>query len=67
MNDILTLVIGNAAVIVPLFLWVRSESRADIRYMDTKLESTRELVRAIHDEVKDFHQRLYDLQKERNK
>jgi hypothetical protein len=26
--------------------------------MDAKLESTRELVRAIHDEMKDFHSRL---------
>ncbi len=29
-----------------MFFWNRSESRADIRHMDTKLESTRELVRA---------------------
>lgn len=41
-----------------LFFWNRSESRADIRNMDAKLESTRELVRAIHDEMKDFHSRL---------
>jgi hypothetical protein len=34
--------------------------------MDTKLESTRELVRAIHDEMKDFHMRLYSLE-EKNK
>lgn len=40
------------------FFWNRSESRADIRHMETKLESTRELVRAIHDEMKDFHSRL---------
>ncbi len=41
-----------------LFVWNRTESRADIRHMDNKLEETRELVRAIHDEVKDFHNRL---------
>ena len=40
------------------FFWNRSESRADIRHMDAKLEATRELVRAIHDEMKDFHNRL---------
>lgn len=67
MNEMLTLILGNAAVIIPLFLWVRSESRADIRHTDAKLESTRELVRAIHDEVKDFHSRLYEIEKGRNK
>jgi hypothetical protein len=50
--------IANAAIIIPLFLWVRAESRADYRHTDAKLESTRELVRAIHDEMKDFHMKL---------
>ena len=57
-GQIAVLVLGNGALIIPLFLWNRSESRADIRHMDAKLESTRELVRAIHDEMKDFHNRL---------
>jgi len=48
------------------FFWNRSESRADVRHMDAKLESTRELVRAIHDEVKDFHGRLCAIE-ERNR
>ena len=65
METVLTLILGNAAVIIPLFLWVRSESRADMRHTDSKLESTRELVRAIHDEVKDFHNRLYELEKKK--
>ncbi len=64
--QILGLILGNAAVIVPLFLWNRSESRADIRHMDSKLEATRELVRAIYDESKDFHARLCAIE-ERNK
>jgi len=64
--SVLELVIGNAAVIFPLFLWVRSESRADSRHTDAKLESTRELVRAIHDEVKDFHGKICAIE-ERNK
>ena len=66
MDIILTLLAGNAAIIFPLFLWNRSESRADIRHMDAKLESTRELVRAIHDEMKDFHNRLCIIE-ERNR
>jgi len=63
---VLALIVGNGALIIPLFLWNRSESRADIRHMDAKLESTRELVRAIHDEMKDFHGRLCAIE-ERNK
>jgi len=46
------------ASLLGMFFWNRSESRSDIRHMDAKLESTRELVRAIHDEMKDFHRRL---------
>jgi hypothetical protein len=64
-SQIITLILGNAAVIIPLFLWNRSESRADIRHMDAKLESTRELVRAIYDESKDFHARLCDIERSR--
>lgn len=43
---------------VGLFFWNRSEGRSDMRHMDAKLESTRELVRAIHDDMRDFHTRL---------
>ena len=63
---ILGVFIANAAMVLPLFLWVRAESRADVRHTDAKLESTRELVRAIHDEVKDFHSRLCAIE-QRNK
>ena len=52
---------------VGLFFWNRSESRADIRHMDTKLEATRNLVHAIHDEMKDFHNRLCRIEENRNK
>ncbi len=51
---------------IGLFFWNRSESRADWRHMDAKLEATRELVRAIYDESKDFHTRLCMIE-ERNK
>lgn len=60
-------VIGLMAVIIALFLWTRAEARMDARHMDNKLESTRELVRAIHDEVKDFHSRLCVIEERRLK
>ena len=56
---------ANAALIIPLFLWNRAEARSDIRHLDTKLESNRDLVRAIHDEVKDFHSRLCIIEEKR--
>lgn len=65
-EQILALILGNSAFIVPLFLWNRAESRQDIRHMDSKLESTRELVRAIHDEMKDFHNRLCVIEQKRS-
>lgn len=42
--------IANAAMILPLFLWVRAESRADIRHLDARLEANRELIREVHSE-----------------
>lgn len=73
---ILGVFIANAAMILPLFLWNRAETRADMRHMDSKLESNRELIREVHNEsksiilamqveMKDFHYKLLDI--ERNK
>ncbi len=66
MMDILALILGNAALIIPLFLWNRSESRADIRHMDAKMEiyrsETISLLSAIQQEMKDFHIRLCNIE-----
>lgn len=64
---VLGVFIANASLVIPLFLWNRSESRADMRHMDAKLESTRELVRAIYDESKDFHNRLIAIEERAKK
>ena len=58
-TDILTLILGNAALIIPLFLWNRSESRADVRLMLAMIDG-------IQKEIKDFHGRLCAIE-ERNK
>lgn len=50
-QTILGLVVGNMAIIFPLFLWNRSEANADRR-------DSVSLIRAIHEEMKDFHARL---------
>ena len=59
LTDILTLILGNAALIIPLFLWNRSESRADARMMLGMIDS-------IQNEIKDFHGRLCAIE-ERNR
>ena len=62
---------------VGLFIWNRTESRSDIRHMDMKLESNRNLsieihketqaiINAIRQDMNDFHTRLC-LIEERNK
>lgn len=58
-TQVLTIVGSNIA----LFLWARSEARSDIRHMDNRIEATRELVHAIHLEMKDFHNRLCEIEK----
>ena len=49
----------NLGTTLALFLWARSESKADWRHMDSQ-------VAAIHQETKDFHGRLCAIE-ERNK
>lgn len=62
---IFAIILGNVTWVLPVFLWVRSESRADIRHMDAKVDSMRELVIAIHLEMKDFHSRLAMIEERR--
>jgi hypothetical protein len=75
-EHVLALILGNSALIIPLFLWNRAESRSDIRHMDTKLDSNRELIREVHNdtkemmkaiqfEMKDFHSRLCKIESDR--
>jgi len=49
--QIFVIAFGNIAWMLPVFFWVRSEARADARHADN-------LIRAIHEEMKDFHGRL---------
>jgi len=58
--SILALILGNSALIIPLFLWNRSESRADHRECIN-------LIHAIHAEMKDFHARLCILEERMKK
>ncbi len=53
-----------------MFLWNRSESRRDFRNMENKIDSYRvdtfSMIRSIQEEMKDFHDKLYAIEKSRN-
>lgn len=49
-----------------LFIWNRTESRADARHTDAKLEAIRALMYEVIQESKDFHGRLCAIE-ERNR
>lgn len=68
MNEtILTLLLGNAAVIVPLFLWVRSEANADRKEAATDRRDILQLIRAVEQEIKDFHGLLCAIEEKRKR
>lgn len=48
-----------------LFIWNRTESRTDIRHMDNKMETQRNLILAIHEEMKNFHTKLLEIERSR--
>ena len=56
--QILSLFLANAALII----WFRSESRNDWRHMYAKVEA---YMRAIQEEIKDFHGRLCAIEEGR--
>ena len=72
MIELITILITIAG----LFIWNRSESMNDWRHMDNKLEAIRNMIheihketdkniKAIHDEMKDFHNRLIQIEKDK--
>lgn len=56
---------------IAIFIWNRTESRNDLRHMDSQLQANRELLREIHnenmEERKDFHGRLCAIEESRNR
>jgi len=58
--QVFSLFLANAGLII----WFRSESRSDWRHMDAKLDAS---IKAIHEEMKDFHGRLCAIEEARKK
>ena len=56
-------VFANLGVMIPLFLWNRSEANADRREFSSKMDAFKDL---WAQETKDFHARLFSIE-ERNR
>jgi len=59
LSIVVTIVAGMLTVVgsnIALFLWSRSESRSD-------QQENREIIRAIHEEIRDFHNRLCAIER----
>lgn len=61
-ESIVAAFIGSIATILPLWLWIRSESRADVRHMESNVNTISE---AIRQDMKDFHGRLCAIEEKR--
>ena len=57
-TQVLAIILGNVALIIPLFFWNRSEANSDRRDMMN-------LIRGIQEEMKDFHGRLCKIEEGR--
>ena len=48
--------------VVGLFIWTRTESRADYRHLEEKMDEFRKENKEFHAEMKEFHARLFILE-----
>lgn len=66
MNQVTVELLVLLGTIVGLFVWNRSESREDVRNLQTLINEnrieTQSTLNAIHAEMKDFHGRLCSLE-----
>lgn len=66
-----TQVLTIAGTNIALFLFATRQARTDYLHLDRKLEENRkettQIVKAIQDEVKDFHNRLCRIEERRDK
>jgi len=58
--QVLMIVLSNLTMVLPLFLWSRSEARVDQRQIFA-------LVQSIQLEIKDFHGRLCAIEERRRR
>ena len=63
--------IAVLVTIAGLFIWNRTESRADARHMENLIKSNRDLIDTIHkewmEEAKNYHARLCEIEAKRGR
>lgn len=57
--------LANMGVMIPLFLWLRTEANADRRESASDRRDILQLIRDIQNEMKDFHGRLCAIEEKR--
>ncbi len=69
--QVIVIAFGNIAWMLPVFFWLRSESRADARHFDQETKEIRremiDVMRSIQEEMKDFHGRLCAIEERRGR
>lgn len=64
-TQVLTILGGNIA----MFLWATRQTRSDFLHLDKKIDEfrkeTSQIIKAIQEEIKDFHERLLKIEEAR--
>lgn len=66
-THVLGIILGNAAWVMPMFFWLRSEANSDRRDMVNLIILIKDDIQAIQLEMKDFHNRLCAIEASRTK
>lgn len=71
-TQVLAILGGNAGLLMGcfgMFLWATKQARTDYLHLDKKIDDSRretnQIVKAIQDEIKDFHNRLISIQEKK--
>lgn len=65
-SQVLGVVVGNAAMFLPVFFWLRTEANADRREAHADRRDIMNILNEMKEEMKDFHGRLCAIE-ERNR
>lgn len=61
----LALMVVSMGSTITLFLWARSEARSDYEHLDKKIDVMKDLIATIQLEMKDFHNKICNIEESR--
>lgn len=63
--QVLTILAGN----IGMFLWATRQVRSDFLHLDKKMDEhrkeTNQIVKSIQEEIKDFHNKILEIEREK--